>query len=175
MSYLQIISARYGANTIESKDVTSWVKNYAATQGIPFSIFVDPSTFGIVDPAKTIRKSLVITYTYGGNGPILVKSAVDGHHITMDPSILDITVVSAYYGSNNLFIDITERMQTFLCFNNANQNIMVGGSLFNQWFTFNKDIDPSVAKSLQITFIRNSQKFTVCANDGENISLSWAF
>jgi|JI7StandDraft_1071085.scaffolds.fasta_scaffold10401_2 hypothetical protein len=175
MGQLQITKAYYGAQTIQSVNLTAWVQNQAASHSNSFSIYVDPSTFGINDPASGQRKSLVIHYNYGGNGPTLIKSAVDGENITLDTTINDISIVSACYGSNNVFVEITTRMQEFVTFNNGNQNINIGSNLFKQWFTSNGDIDPGIAKSLEITFIRNGQQYTVCANDGYTLSLMWHF
>lgn len=168
---IEIISAYYGANTISAVDVTASVRNNP--QRFASGIFISYETFGISDPAEGKRKSLVVTYKYSNN--ILVKSGVDGETLKLDHTWNQITINKASYSSLNMFVDITARFQDFVDFDTDNQNFTIGNQQFWNWFTNGSDPDPGQPKSLLLEFVRSGITHTVCANDGENVSLYWSF
>lgn len=109
---MQIISAYYGAYNIKAKDVTvqvtKIVQNAAGTQ---VKFFVGFETFDIPGPAPGIRKSLTVNYQAGDSGGSLCKSGVDGSTVTLDLQSNHIEIGSATYGTDTIFLDITNRVQ----------------------------------------------------------------
>ena len=113
---MKVINAIYGIPTDadKNKDVTTAVQLlFTAARDGKVSIFVNPPTFGIPDPALGVQKSFAVTYQHeSGPAYIFARGGVDGDTINIDLGS-GIEVASAIYASRNTGADVTKQAQEY--------------------------------------------------------------
>lgn len=172
-----IQEAWYGAPDETPYNVTSAVSALFGSPQHTANFTVGPAAFGLSGlPAKTRYFSMTYTYTSLNGGLVLTKSASDGTAMTVNyvnPSA-NYKIIRATYGTPDIFLDLTDRMNLLLQMSHQACEMTVGSNAFLAAYC-SGDPAPQVPKFLTVTYTDSSNNTTptICAPDFTTINLAF--
>lgn len=172
-----IKSAFYGAADEAAIDVTSAVTGLFASQQT--QIFtISPATFGLSGlSAKTRYFSMTYSYSSAADATLITKSGADGAKWKIHASNPNATfnVVQAIYGTNEIFMDLTDKINLSLLESDQNCEFTVGSGDFLNRFCEGHDFASGIQKILLIRYQdqTNGPILAWCAPDFTLVNLGF--
>lgn len=172
---IHVINASYGSGSVQAVDVTATVQAFVnANRGGSLVVSNDSLRLSS-DPSVGQRKSLVVTcqYTNGVESSLeIIKSAVEGGTISFAPpeKFVPVNLVSATYGTDKVFKDITYGLACFMA--DPNNNYVISTDPLCSLYCYGQDIAPGIAKTLNLIITKQgSPEHRICLNDGQEVNL----
>ncbi|MBI3134546.1 MAG: hypothetical protein HYZ14_07685 [Bacteroidetes bacterium] len=174
---IYIKSAWYGAADEKAMDVTAAVTSLFGSPQKTTIFTISPQIFGLSGlPAKTRYFSMTYSYSSAPDATLITKSGADGASwkiYASDPNAA-ITITQATYGTSEIFVDLTEKMQLALKESDQNGAFTVGSASFLTRYC-DVDIAPGIQKVLCVTYqAALGEPFqTWCAPDFTAVNLTF--
>ena len=177
---ITVISALYGVPT-KTFDVTQKVQeifDQQYTGGRKFTLIIGYGTFATPDPAPGDTKSFTIVYNLPKVGSdIFMRGAQDNQTLTLMPGPISnpVGVMQAIYVSNNMGLDVTDKLKAWLRDPEfaSNPSLGIGFQSFLDALTNGSDPAPGATKYFSVTFTDSgAQQQRACGCDGQTIQLA---
>jgi hypothetical protein len=177
---IKVISAMYGIPT-RVADVTTNVQvlfdqqaaNNASTQTYNLQS-IQPSLFGIPDPASGQPKAFTIVYNLPAVGTdVFMRGALDFQTLTLTAGpARTIQVKQAVYTTNIMGLDVTGKLNAYLRDPGNSIALEIDGATFRAYLTDGCDIQPAVDKyfSASYTVSPNQDIRYVCGHEGQTVN-----
>jgi len=140
---------------------------------------IGPLIFNIQDPALNQVKTFTIVYNLpqvGTGTDVFMRGAQDNQNLTLTalpPRTIQVT--QAIYATNNMGIDVTDKLNAYLCDPGNNSSLTIGSPTFLDALTDGSDPAPGYTKYFSVSYknTQNQNTKQLCGYDTQVINISF--